>query len=507
MMGAFPSRKRSGRALRDKFARLRQGLFLLQSLTQSNHNDYCAIFKFSLLLLNVNFTRVALQFILLVTTLLLAMSWLPSVNIFGFQTKEISVLADLNAPVIDSLTTQADSVKNQADTTLTDTLAFANVPAAERLPCPKGVTCIEDFSEKQNALAHLAQAITELQNQKRKKVRIAWFGDSFSEGDMITGALRDSLQREYGGQGVGFMPITSPSAKVRPTITHTFSNWKTYSILDKSHSPVPYGFCGQTFFPLGTSTVNYGGVDFLGGAPVFDVVRFFYSDAKQGASVGVSLDNATAQNAKVVLDTNKLHVISVAATGVKDIAATFKGKMRVYGASMEADYGIYIDNFALRGNAGSQLQFIDKKLLMQIQQLQNYDLVVLQYGLNVTFTSIKDYSFYEKDMLPIVQMMQTCFPKSSFLLLGTSDRSTHDARGNLVSYPAINTLTDAQRNIAKTCGIAFWDTRKAMGSTGGMSAWRSRNHASADYTHLSWAGGKAMAHLFYKALGAELKNH
>ena len=132
---------------------------------------------------------------------------------------------------------------------------------------------------------------------------------------------------------------------------------------------------------------------------------------------------------------------------------------------------------------------------------------MLQYGLNVTNSSLKNYGFYEREMLPTVQYIQSCFPKASIILIGTSDRSTHDENGNLVSYPGINTLTEAQRSIAKTCGIAFWDARKAMASTGGMTAWHKRGHAGSDYTHLSWAGGKRMASLFYKALVASQREY
>jgi lysophospholipase L1-like esterase len=450
----------------------------------------------------MNHIPIALRWILLVVTMLFALSWLPDFTVGKMAFRKISVVSDLLLPpTIDSSTlAQADTIQNRADTTLIDTLPIVNTQVAREIICPKGSVCIEDFSEKQNALGHFAEAIALLQQKKRTKVRIAWFGDSFVEGDMITGALRDSLQRDYGGEGVGFVPITSPVAKLRPTIGHTFSNWKTYSILDKSAQTVPFGFSGLTFVPLGTATVGYSGVNFAGGADVFSSVRFFYSHAQTGASVAVSLDKAAAENAALTADTTKLHQLKIAALGSTNIDATFKGKMRLYGASMEADHGIYIDNFALRGNAGQQLKRIDKQMLTQIQSLQNYDLVVIQYGLNVTFSTLKDYAFYENEMLPVVQDIQKCFPKSAILMLGTSDRGTHDERGNLVSYTGIASLTAAQRNIATTCGIAFWDTRKAMNSTGGLAAWHTRGHSASDYTHLSWAGGKRMANLLYQAL-------
>lgn len=455
----------------------------------------------------MNHLSTAFRWVVLVTTMLFALSWLPDCTIGKMSFRKISIFSDIivEKAADSTVLAQADTITNTADTTLIDTIPIQNTPILADLPCPKGSVCIEDFSEKQNTLSRFIDALTLLETKKRQKVRIAWFGDSFSEGDMITGALRDSLQREYGGDGVGFVPITSPVAKLRPTIGHSFSNWKTYSVLDKTTTTVPYGFSGETFLPLGTSTVSYKGVDFVGGSEVFGSVRFFYSNAQAGASVSVSLDKEKTQNAAISVDTAKLHQIKINALGSSEIAATFKGKMRVFGASMESDNGVYLDNFALRGNPGRRLERIEGRLLAQIQTIQNYDLIVLQYGLNVTSTTLKNYDFYEKEFTETVQFIQKCCPKAAIILLGTSDRLTHNAKGNLASYPGIETLTEAQRNIAKTCGIAFWDTRKAMNSTGGMVAWHTRGHTASDYTHLSWAGGKRMAALFYKALLHQIK--
>ena len=41
------------------------------------------------------------------------------------------------------------------------------------------------------------------------KVRIAYFGDSMIEGDLVTQTLRHQMQEIFGGQGVGFVPTTS----------------------------------------------------------------------------------------------------------------------------------------------------------------------------------------------------------------------------------------------------------------------------------------------------------
>ena len=68
---------------------------------------------------------------------------------------------------------------------------------------------------------------------KQRPVRIAFLGDSFVEGDILTGDLRAMLQQHFGGCGVGWMDITSQTAGFRQTVTHTYNNWDSYSYQDR----------------------------------------------------------------------------------------------------------------------------------------------------------------------------------------------------------------------------------------------------------------------------------
>ena len=53
-----------------------------------------------------------------------------------------------------------------------------------------------------------------------------------NDGDMIVKDFENLFQEKFGGEGVGFVNITSESASSRNSISHEFSrNWKTYSYL------------------------------------------------------------------------------------------------------------------------------------------------------------------------------------------------------------------------------------------------------------------------------------
>ena len=114
-----------------------------------------------------------------------------------------------------------------------------------------------------------------------KKTRIAYFGDSMIEGDLITQTLRDTLQKEYGGQGVGFVPITSIVNRFRNTVRHDFSdNWEYHNFVKDKKQKMSYGISGEYFHskageekPL---TVEYRASSAFAGTSRFPMAKLFY---------------------------------------------------------------------------------------------------------------------------------------------------------------------------------------------------------------------------------------
>ena len=98
--------------------------------------------------------------------------------------------------------------------------------------CRTGMTCIEDYSDSTlRGMTAFYRALDDLAKRPRH-VRIAYFGDSFIEADILTADLREKLQQKYGGCGVGFVTITSMTSGYRPTVRHSFSGWSSHSIMD-----------------------------------------------------------------------------------------------------------------------------------------------------------------------------------------------------------------------------------------------------------------------------------
>jgi lysophospholipase L1-like esterase len=172
-------------------------------------------------------------------------------------------------------------------------------------------------------------------------------------------------------------------------------------------------------------------------------------------------------------------------------ASLNQGGITCFGASLEDETGIYIDNFAIKGNSGLGLQAIPERNLAAFDSLLHYDLIVLQFGLNVSNSPTKDFTGYMKGMNKLINKLKQAFPETPILLLSVSDRSQR-RQGGFVTMPVIPMLIQAQEKIAFDNKLLFWNLFEAMGGENSMAGFANSKPALAnkDYTHLNFAGGR-----------------
>ena len=107
-------------------------------------------------------------------------------------------------------------------------------------------TRIEDYSVGHIGLKLFFAALGNSREADRP-VRVAFLGDSFIEGDIVVADFRSGMQEQFGGHGVGFVPITSVAAQFRPTIEQKAEGWTTWSMQTDHHHR--YTLSGMTFEP------------------------------------------------------------------------------------------------------------------------------------------------------------------------------------------------------------------------------------------------------------------
>lgn len=451
-----------------------------------------------------------------------ALYWLPE-TWMGYRIKRVDLLSDLRekpeASLSDSLVEQWelewDSIANIDSTALLDSLKHSlELDSAalllrdslyRQLYATEGADSlglhIEDYSLGHVGLKHFFDRLAQRETLGRP-VRIGVLGDSFIEGDILVADLRAGLQKEFGGCGVGFVPINSVAAQYRPTIQVESEGWKTHSLLTETTYPLTLS--GLTFEADSTeamlhfhTTQRYPGLE---EAPLF---QFIYESNRHSELTWTSSPHSDTLHVPLP-PTAQMSVWQQKGSfqqGTLHFKAT--DGLRALGFVLEDSVGISVDNFSLRGHSGLKLAETDSAELSAFQAVRPYDLLILQYGLNVVNDSVMQYGWYGSRMVQAIQHLQHCLPETDLLLLSVSDRSWQNEEGTFETMPAVLAMVYAQRKTAQRAGIAFWNLFGAMGGENSMIRYVENNWASKDYTHLGFRGGKEIAQALLKALLTE----
>ena len=140
--------------------------------------------------------------------------------------------------------------------------------------------------------------------------------------------------------------------------------------------------------------------------------------------------------------------------------------------------------------------------MKQFNRLRPYDLIILEYGLNVATERGRNYDNYKKGLLTSIEHLKRCFPQAGLLLLSVGDRDYKTEEGEIRTMPGVRNLVRYQQNIAAESGIAFWNMFEAMGGNESMIELVNAKPpmANYDYTHINFRGGKHLATLLYETL-------
>jgi lysophospholipase L1-like esterase len=335
-------------------------------------------------------------------------------------------------------------------------------------------------------------------------------GDSFVEGDIVTCDLRDELQRRFGGRGVGFIPADIPFATVRKSIKRSSSKWNTYSVMKTKEAPdairerlfisgyLAEGGAGATTRWQATNV--YPTLDSCTQARILLISR-------DTSRVEVILGD-TLRNEFMIAGDERVREIFVEGP-VDDIRLrVVEGNVMCYGASMEGKGGITVDNFSVRSNNGHAIFGTSATVNRQIDEMLGYDLVVLQYGLNIMQKGQRGYAKYRDQVRDMIAYAERCFPNAAIMVVGVSDRWVKNAEtGEYEPIGSVDALTSYQRAAADSCNVVFWNTSRVMNNLGGMPAFVSNGWAAKDYTHINYAGGKRIADAITEAIRQRVYNH
>ncbi len=377
-----------------------------------------------------------------------------------------------------------------------DTLIVVEHVAGAKPARIDGEMVIEDYTPYQVGLAATRAALA---RRATEPVRIAVIGDSYIEGDIFTQDIRRLLQEQYGGRGVGYVPAHSMVAGFRRTVSISDHGWTQVTSPNGIDKPY-FNIAGEYFVAGDKANVTYKGQ-----AKEPRLAAWSHSSvmfiAPNGGSLTLSNDLGEQQFAVEASDAPQMLCLD-GETSMFKINVEAPGLVFL-GAWLEDAGGVSVDCMSIRGDSGITHRKVNSDLSRLMSQHIDYDLIIMEYGINALSAAQTNYDAYGNLMVGVVERLRLCYPNADILMLGIGDRG-QKVNGEVHSLPTAPVMVVAQRKAAQKAGCLFWDMREAMGGEDGVVNWRQRKLVNGDYIHLNGDGGREMAYLLVPSINRML---
>jgi len=360
---------------------------------------------------------------------------------------------------------------------------------------------LEDSSGALNAF-YTALWRTE-RGQHAAVTRIVHYGDSPTTADLITGDVRQLLQKRFGDAGPGFTLIAKP--------------WAWYQHHGVQISGAGWQIDAASHFVAHDGLFGLGGVSFIGGPGAHDLTRYsdslptsfeiFYLAQPGGGRVSVIADGAPIGE----VDTGGLDQAGPgfatlhAPAPVKDLELRVDtAQVRLFGlAAGKPGPGLLYDSLGMNGASITVLtRMFNREHWNSELRHRAPNLLIINYGTNEADFGPYINGPYEKDLREAVRRAQAAVPEASLMLMSPMDRGHRTGLDEIETMPTIPRIVEIQKRVAADMGCAFFNTFEAMGGAGTMARWYQGEHrlVSADLIHPIPAGGKIVAEAFVKEL-------
>lgn len=347
--------------------------------------------------------------------------------------------------------------------------------------------------------------------EKKKIYRIVHYGDSQIEMDRITAVVRKGLQKKFGGGGPGLVPPLQmiPAYTISQTSSASWKRFISYGISVDRYHHNHYGPMGM-IFPFDSGYAHtYISARIKNDSLLrnFDQVKVITGRLNQSLKVSVSTKNF--QNSAEAMPSGEEQLLQWNWEGKpRNVSIAFSGDTLspVLGIALDSKSGIIMDNIPWRGSSGQTFTGISRSSLSNTYKMLDVRMVIMQFGGN-SIPYLKNEAGvdnYIKSFVRQIKHIRSVDSTLKILVIGPGDMSYND-KGEMASYPIIESLVEKMRKACNESGAAFWSMYHAMGGKNSMVKWVDEYPALAapDYIHFTQKGSEVIAQSLVESIERE----
>ena len=345
--------------------------------------------------------------------------------------------------------------------------------------------------------------------EHQKIYRVMHYGDSQIEMDRITSVLRQRLQEMFGGSGPNMISAVKRISSI--SLSQSYSGSLTrYALIGDSTSYKAshkrYGVMTQFCQTRGTSTISFNRTSHSQAyekAKEVSTVSILMGNNSEGFRASLKAGSFQGE-AKTYPATKGITLIT---WKLPDNAAkgtiTLQGEAEIYAVMLDGDYGVAVDNNALRGCSGTIFTRIDKNLMRESFKAIDTRLIILQFGGNrmPSITNSKQIGLYMNELDRQVKYFKEVAPQATLLFIGPADMGK-SYNGKIGTWKGLPELNDSIMAMALRNDVAYWDMFHVMGGEGSMAQYVKHNPplAGPDYIHFTFLGAQEIGNDLAKSL-------
>lgn len=334
-----------------------------------------------------------------------------------------------------------------------------------------------------------------------RALRVSWYGDSVIATDALPARLRARLQAELGDGGPGFVYLSPPHRFCgHEAITRvTSGSWTTHAISTLQVADGMYGVGGSTAETEdGRSLIKLV-------AGTVSRLELYYLAQPHGGSATIAADGKPIATVDTRGDARQPGYAAVRVdTGARSVDVTARGRIRVFGISLENPTGAVVDNLGVVSVHFKSFDALDPDHFQAELAHRAADLVMIMIGANEAqwlLPGDRDTRDYAEHYGKLLAQIRKARPEASCLVVSPTDQAELKD-GGYVSRAVIPRLVQAQRAAARAQGCGFYSTYDWMGGAGSAARWFRRGLVGADFLHLSHAGSDRIAEGLFGTLMA-----